>query len=198
MAGGRVGAWIVPRFPASPTYGSVIVLFVTVSRCRPDRRPAGRDGRFEILGLPMSDTTVALASDHAGYDLKMALMEEVTALGLAPLDLGTHARDSVDYPDYGTTLAEAVASGKAARGIVVCGTGIGISIAANRNPAVRAALCHDTTTARLARQHNDANVLAVGARTTGAETAKDILRSFLETPFEGGRHARRVDKLGVA
>jgi ribose 5-phosphate isomerase B len=145
----------------------------------------------------MADKTIALASDHAGYDLKAELLDELAALGYAPLDLGTHARDSVDYPDFGQAMGAAVAEGRAARGVLVCGTGIGISIAANRNPAVRAALCHDTTTARLARQHNDANVLAIGARTTGAETAKDILRAFLDTPFEGGRHARRVDKLGV-
>ncbi len=145
----------------------------------------------------MADRTIALASDHAGYDLKLELACLVADLGFEPLDLGTHDRESVDYPDFGAELGRAVADGRAALGVLVCGTGIGISIAANRNPAVRAALCHDTTTARLARQHNDANVLSIGARTTGPETAKDILRAFLETPFEGGRHARRVDKLAT-
>ncbi len=145
----------------------------------------------------MTDKTVALAADHAGYELKRQLSEELARLGYGVLDLGTDGPESVDYPDYGKSLAEALASGQAPRGVVVCGTGIGISISANRNPAVRAALCHDSTTARLARQHNDANVLAIGARITGLETAKDILRAFLETPFEGGRHVRRVEKLGA-
>ena len=142
----------------------------------------------------MTDKTVALAADHAGYELKQQLAEELALLGYSALDLGTNGPESVDYPDYGKSLADALASGQAPRGVIVCGTGIGISISANRNPAVRAALCHDSTTAR---QHNDANVLAIGARITGLETAKDILRAFLETPFEGGRHARRVEKLGV-
>jgi ribose 5-phosphate isomerase B len=145
----------------------------------------------------MAERTIALAADHAGFELKGDLARELAELGFEPLDLGTHGRESVDYPDFGAAMGQAIAEGRAPRGVVVCGTGIGISIAANRNPAVRAALCHDTTTARLARQHNDANVLAIGARTTGAETAKDILRAFLDTPFEGGRHARRVDKLAT-
>ncbi len=138
-----------------------------------------------------------MAADHAGYELKQSLAEELKALGYAFLDLGTNGPDSVDYPDFGKAVAEALSGGRAELGVLVCGTGIGISIAANRNPAVRAALCHDTTTARLARQHNDANVLAVGARITGLETARDILRVFLDTPFEGGRHARRVEKLAT-
>jgi ribose 5-phosphate isomerase B len=112
------------------------------------------------------------------------------------LDLGTHSRDSVDYPDYGEALAQAMVSGKAARGVLVCGTGIGISIAANRHKGIRAAHCRDTTDARLARQHNDANVIALGSRTTGVEVAKDCLRIFLSTGFDGGRHQPRVDKLG--
>ncbi|WP_119165495.1 ribose 5-phosphate isomerase B [Algihabitans albus] len=145
----------------------------------------------------MTDKTVALAADHAGYELKQCLAKELTSLGYSLLDLGTNGPESVDYPDYGKAIATALASKKAPCGVIVCGTGIGISIAANRNPAVRAALCHDTTTARLARQHNDANVLAIGARITGLETAKDILLAFLDTPFEGGRHAGRVEKLGA-
>ncbi len=140
---------------------------------------------------------MAVASDHGGFPLKGAVMESLRESGLEILDLGTQSEESVDYPDFGGALAEVIRSGRAARGVVLCGTGIGIAIAANRYPEVRAAVCHDETTARLARQHNNANVLALGARITGPEVAKDCLRAFLETPFEGGgRHTRRVDKLG--
>ncbi|MBK1697926.1 ribose 5-phosphate isomerase B [Rhodovibrio salinarum] len=138
---------------------------------------------------------VAFAADHAGVALKDALAQELREAGAEVIDLGTHGEDSVDYPDYGTAMAHAIADGRAALGVLVCGTGIGISIAANRNPAVRAARCANTTDARLARQHNDANVLALGARTMGVEVARDCLRVFLTTAFEGGRHQRRVDKL---
>jgi ribose 5-phosphate isomerase B len=111
------------------------------------------------------------------------------------LDLGTNSAQSVDYPDFGTAMADAVASGKAERGVLVCGTGIGISMAANRNPKVRAALVHDVTSARLSRLHNDANVVAFGQRLIGTETAREALKVFLGTEFEGGRHANRVAKL---
>ena len=111
------------------------------------------------------------------------------------LDLGTHSSDSVDYPEYGQKLAAAIEASEAQQGIVICGTGIGISIAANRNKAVRAALCTDVTMARLTRAHNDANVLALGARIIGEEVAFDIVEAFLNTEFEGGRHQRRVEKL---
>jgi ribose 5-phosphate isomerase B len=144
----------------------------------------------------MAPETIALASDHAGFELKEILKEDLQAMGQNVLDLGTNSLDSVDYPDFGRALAEAIADGRAQLGIAVCGSGIGISIAANRNPAVRAALCHDALTARLSRQHNDANVLALGSRVIGVDTAKDCLRVFLETEFEGGRHAARVEKLG--
>src|SRR5262249_11689811 len=127
--------------------------------------------------------------------LKETLKGDLVARGLTVLDLGTESTASVDYPDYADRLAAALARGDAQRGIVVCGTGIGISIAANRHNHVRAALCHDATAARLARQHNDANVLALGARVTGEEVARDCLRVFLDTAFEGGRHERRVAKL---
>lgn len=143
----------------------------------------------------MSNRTIALAADHAGYPLKQTLVNELGELGYEVLDLGTHSTDSVDYPDFGKALAEAVADGRAKVGIVACGTGIGISIAANRNPAIRAAVCHDETSVRLARLHNDANVLALGARLIGEEVAKACLKVFLETEFEGGRHQRRVAKL---
>ena len=143
----------------------------------------------------MPDTTVALAADHAGWELKNALKAEIEARGLAVIDLGAHDGGSVDYPDQAKALAQMLAEGRAQRGVLVCGTGIGISIAANRYRHVRAALCHDVTTVRLARRHNDANVLALGARVLGALTALDCLEAFLDTPFEGGRHQRRVDKM---
>jgi ribose 5-phosphate isomerase B len=146
------------------------------------------------IGLPMKP--IALASDHAGYDLKMALAGELEAAGHAILDLGTDGPGSVDYPDYGDALAAAISEGRAERGVAVCGTGIGISIALNRHPGVRAALCHDETSARLAREHNDANVLALGARLIGSEVAKECLKVFLNTQFAEGRHAGRVAKLG--
>lgn len=145
----------------------------------------------------MQENVVAVASDHAGFALKSALIEELRILGYEVLDLGTDSTESVDYPDFGRALGAAIADGRARRGVVVCGTGIGISIAVNRNPAVRAALCHDTTSARLCREHNDANVLALGARLIGDEVARDCLRVFLSTAFAGGRHQRRVDKLGA-
>jgi len=145
----------------------------------------------------MAFKSIAIGSDHAGFDLKAKLADELRSSGYEVLDLGTKdATTSVDYPDFGKAVAEAVASGKADGGVVVCGTGIGISIAANRTPGVRAALCHDETTARLCREHNDANVLALGARIIGEVVAKDCLTAFLNTEFGGDRHARRVKKLG--
>ncbi len=142
-------------------------------------------------------TVVALASDHGGIDLKEMVAGQLQGLGLAILDLGTHGTQSVDYPDYARAMAEAIMAGKAARGVLLCGTGIGMSIAINRYPAIRAALIHDAFGARLCREHNDANVLVLGGRTTGPEVAKDIVSIFLNTPFEGGRHARRVEKMSA-
>ena len=142
--------------------------------------------------------TVAIAADHGGFDLKTDLVAILQTLGATVLDLGTTSREAVDYPDIADALAAALMAERAQRGVLICGTGIGISIAANRYPAIRAALCHDGLTARLARQHNDANVLVLGGRLIGIETAKDCLAMFLNTPFEGGRHARRVAKLGRA
>ncbi|MDX6748745.1 ribose 5-phosphate isomerase B [Geminicoccaceae bacterium 1502E] len=139
---------------------------------------------------------IALVADHAGFELKNALKEVVATSGFEVLDLGPASADPVDYPDMADRLAAALAEGRAQRGVLVCGTGIGISIAANRHRHVRAALCHDVTTAKLAREHNDANVLALGARILGTNVAKDCLAAFLETPFGGERHARRVAKLG--
>lgn len=143
----------------------------------------------------MASETIAIASDHAGFELKETLKAELVRKGLSVLDLGTDGPQSVDYPDFAAALAEAMRDGRADRGVLVCGTGIGISIAANRHRNLRAALCHDSVSARLARQHNDANVLVLGARLIGIEVAKDCLEVFLTTPFEGGRHQRRVEKL---
>ena len=144
----------------------------------------------------MTAETIAIASDHAGFALKSDLKKAMEEMGFTVLDLGTRNADSVDYPDFAYAVTRALNDGKATRGVLVCGSGIGISIAANRHPDIRAALVHDAFGARLARQHNDANVVCFGGRTIGVEVARDCLKVFLETPFEGGRHARRVAKLG--
>ena len=136
--------------------------------------------------------TVAVAADHGGYDLKSALVPELRALGFDVLDLGTYGPDSVDYPNFAAAVSQAITDGKAQRGLLICGTGIGMSIAVNRHRNLRCALVHDVTTARLARLHNDANVLALGGRILGTEVAKDCVKTFFTTAFEGGRHARRV------
>jgi ribose 5-phosphate isomerase B len=138
---------------------------------------------------------IAIASDHAAVALKALLIEHLEAGGHAVTDLGPNGIDSVDYPDYGYKLAEEIASGRADRGVALCGSGIGISIAANRHPACRAALVSEPLSARLAREHNDANVIAMGARMIGIEMAKACLDAFFATPFGGGRHQMRVDKL---
>ena len=143
----------------------------------------------------MPAETIAIAADHAGFALKAALGSELARLGYAVLDLGTHSAESVDYPDFAKAVAQAIEGGQVQRGVLICGTGIGIGMAANRHRAVRAAVCHDVSSTRLARRHNDANVLALGARLIGEEVARDCLRAFLETKFEGGRHARRVAKM---
>lgn len=139
---------------------------------------------------------VVIGADHGGFELKQTLAAALRERGLEVIDIGCHSADSVDYPDIAQSLTAVITDGRAERGVLVCGTGIGISIAANRHPDIRAALCHDTTTARLARAHNDANVLALGGRVVGSAVALDCLETFLATAFEGGRHARRVAKLG--
>ena len=140
--------------------------------------------------------TIAIASDHAGFELKNELKGDLMGRGFMVLDLGAESLESVDYPDFGYALAGAMKEGKAHRGVLICGSGIGISIAANRHSEIRAALVHDALSARLSRQHNDANVVCFGGRTIGPEVARDCLKVFLETDFEdGGRHSRRVDKL---
>ena len=144
----------------------------------------------------MARIRVALASDHAGFVLKSGLKSVIEELGHRVLDLGTNGPDSVDYPDFGSALAKVLLDGRVDRGVLVCGTGIGIGIAANRHAGVRCGVCHDVTTARLTRLHNDANVLAIGSRIVGGEVAADCVRTFLETEFQGGHHIRRVEKLG--
>ena len=140
---------------------------------------------------------IALGSDHAGVGLKKEVMLYLESHRYVYEDFGTYRADeSVDYPLYAREVARKVASGEYDLGILICGTGIGISIAANRHRHIRAALCHDVTTAKLARAHNDANVLAMGSRVVGPHVAKDCLEAFLDTSFEGGRHQRRVEKLG--
>jgi ribose 5-phosphate isomerase B len=138
---------------------------------------------------------LALGADHGGVYLKQRLAVVLAEAGHQLLDYGTDGPESVDYPDFAHAVCAAVAEKRADFGLLVCGTGIGMSIAANRNPAIRCALVHDVTTARLTRQHNDANVLALGARITGEEVALDILKTFLATKFEGGRHERRLAKI---
>lgn len=139
---------------------------------------------------------LAIACDHGGYKLKEAIKEHF-ADQIEFIDLGTNSTESVDYPKYGQAMAKAIINQDAQCGILICGTGIGISIAANRYPQIRAALCTDATMARLTRQHNDANVLALGERIVGELVAFDIVEAFLNTEYEGGRHARRVEKLQI-
>lgn len=141
--------------------------------------------------------TIAIASDHAAIELKAILANWLRESGHEVIDLGPDSADSVDYPDYGYKLAAAIADGTAAKGIALCGSGVGISIAINRNPAARCALVSEALSARLSRQHNDANIIAMGARLIGVDAAKDCVTAFLATPFEGGRHQRRVDKLST-
>jgi ribose 5-phosphate isomerase B len=140
-------------------------------------------------------TRIAIASDHAAVELKTSLRDWLTEQGHDVLDLGTATEASVDYPDFGYRLAAAIENGDADKGIALCGSGIGISIAVNRNRACRCALVSEPLSARLAREHNDANVIAMGARLVGIEMAKACIETFFATDFLGGRHQRRVDKL---
>jgi ribose 5-phosphate isomerase B len=140
---------------------------------------------------------IALGADHAGWQLKEEIKAWLLERSAGVLDFGTHSTDPVDYPDYAAQVAEAVVSGKAERGVLVCGTGIGMAMAANKVAGVRAAFCPDLFTARMSREHNDANVLTLGGRLTGRELALEILEMWLRSPFQGGRHARRVDKIGA-
>ena len=135
---------------------------------------------------------IAIGSDHGGYALKQQLMKHLTDLGLEYKDYGTYSEDSCDYPIYAEAVARAVAGGEAERGILICGTGIGMSMAANKIHGIRCALCGDCYSAELTRRHNDANILALGARVLGEGLAEKIMDTFLTTEFEGGRHARRI------
>ena len=140
-------------------------------------------------------STIAVGSDHAGYSLKQRLATELRTLGHEVLDLGAHDADRVDYPDFGAAVGRAVAGAEADLGVCVCGSGIGIAMAANKVPGVRAAPVHDATSARLARQHNAANVLCLGERLLDPDVASEAVRAWLDAEFEGGRHVGRVAKL---
>ena len=145
-----------------------------------------------IAALP---GTVAVGSDHAGFALKQEIAAHLASRGVQVLDLGAHSVDRVDYPDFGAAVGRAVVDGRAELGIAVCGSGLGICMAANKVAGVRAATVHDVTSARLSRQHNDANVICLGERLVGVEVAKDAVDAWLDARFEGGRHADRVAKL---
>jgi ribose 5-phosphate isomerase B len=138
---------------------------------------------------------VIVGADHAGFPLKNRLLDYLSAEGVGWEDAGTCSPESVDYPDFAIKVARAVQNDRAAFGLLICGTGIGMSITANRLAGVRAALCNDLYTARMARAHNDANILALGSRVVGSGLAQEIVKTFLETPFERGRHLRRVKKM---
>ena len=145
----------------------------------------------------MEPQKIAIGSDHAGFESKERAKSDLLALGVEVVDKGTHSLESVDYPDFGAAVARAVASGEVERGVLICGSGIGVSIAANKIPGARAALCWNEETTRLAREHNDANVLCFGARFINPEQAARMVRVFLETEFAGERHTRRVEKLSA-
>jgi ribose 5-phosphate isomerase B len=138
---------------------------------------------------------IAIGADHAGFRVKERVKRFLAEQGYAVDDLGTHSEESVDYPDYARRVAEAVAAGRAQSGVLICGTGIGMAMTANKVPGIRAAVAHDKHTAHLAREHNDANVLTFGARVVSEDSALEIVREFLRTAFAGGRHQRRVDKI---
>ncbi len=149
------------------------------------------------MTIPSTKPRIAIASDHAGFSVKETIRKYLESAGYAVSDLGTSSEESVDYPDYGKAVGERVVSKQADLGIAVCGTGMGISIAANKVPGVRAALAHDLHTARLAREHNDANVLALGGRVVSGEAAIRMVQVFLTTAYLGGRRQRRVDKISA-
>jgi ribose 5-phosphate isomerase B len=140
---------------------------------------------------------VAIASDHGGFELKEVLKAYLLSLSAEVRDLGTHSEASVDYPDFGIQVSEKVSKGEVERGVLVCGSGIGMSVVANKFPRVRAALVHDLFSARLSREHNDANILVLGGRLVGKDLAKEIVRVWLDTPFAGGRHQKRLDKIAA-
>lgn len=187
------GSLVVPR-------GSIITMLAAEEAAR-----RGITIRMEETGVAdpaqprmasvAPSRVVAVGSDHGGFDLKEQLRSHLQEWGYTPLDLGTFTRDAVDYPDFAEAVANAVVRGDAWRGVVIDSAGIGSSIAANKVAGARAALCYDRATARNSREHNDANLLSLGARLIPAETAREILAVWLETPFAGGRHEKRVDKI---
>jgi ribose 5-phosphate isomerase B len=138
---------------------------------------------------------IAIAADHGGFELKEDIELFLKEIGYEPVDLGTHNNDSVDYPDFGIKVAETVSRGEISRGILICGTGIGMSIVVNKFPNVRGALCNDIYTARMGREHNDSNILILGGRVVGKGLAREMVRTWLSTKFEGGRHQKRLDKI---
>jgi ribose 5-phosphate isomerase B len=138
---------------------------------------------------------IGLACDHGGFELKEEIKTFLKSLGVEPIDMGTFNEDSVDYPDFGVLVAEKVSLGELEKGILICGTGIGMSIVANKFPRIRAALANDLYSSRCSREHNDANILIIGGRIVGKELAKEIVKVWLETPFAGGRHRRRLEKI---
>jgi len=138
---------------------------------------------------------IPIASDHTGISLKDEIKKYLTELGYEPVDMGTHSDESVHYPEYGFKVGEAVASGEYEKGIIICGTGVGISMSANKVKGIRAVVCSEPYSAAMSRAHNDANILSMGARVVGTELAKMIVKSFLDTEFEGGRHQKRIDMI---
>jgi ribose 5-phosphate isomerase B len=139
--------------------------------------------------------TIAIGCDHAGVELKKDILALLNNLQIQYVDYGTDSPESVDYPDFGEKVSESVSSGKMAKGILICGTGIGMSIVANKFSGVRASLCNDLFTARMSRLHNDANILVIGGRIVGKDLAQEIVKTWVSTPFEGNRHCRRLDKI---
>lgn len=182
-------------FPNAKTSRNTVVIQRSALRREGVALPSSWEAnRASHTEASKADLTVAIASDHAGVALKNRLKKELKAMGFTPVDLGTKDTHSVDYPDYATLVADAVKAGFAANGVLICGSGIGMSMAANRHRHVRAALCTSALMAKLARAHNNANVLVLGARLVGEDVAVDCLKAFFAGHFEGGRHQRRVDK----
>jgi ribose 5-phosphate isomerase B len=151
--------------------------------------------RSFLKNLKDRNMQIGLACDHGGFELKEELKAFLKSLGIEPIDMGTFNEDSVDYPDFGVLVAEKVSRGELEKGILICGTGIGMSMVANKFPRIRAALANDLYSSRCSREHNDANILIIGGRIVGKELAKEIVRVWLETPFAGGRHKRRLEKI---
>jgi len=143
----------------------------------------------------LEDKKIVIASDHAAFELKQNIVNHLKELGYEPVDFGVYDISSVDYPDYGVKVASSISTGEYSRGILLCGTGIGMSITANKFPGVRASLVYDNYTARMSRLHNNSNILVLGGRTTGPSTAFDIVETWINTQYEGGRHERRLQKI---